>query len=71
MTKVMPKVLEELMRNNDVEFTCFTMDINMDWAFKIVKDVAFNIIKNHHPLPVGIIQSLVIGYSQDNTTNHL
>ncbi|KAL0919211.1 hypothetical protein M5K25_011294 [Dendrobium thyrsiflorum] len=44
LTTVMPKVLEEFMRNNVVEFTCFIADIFMAWALKIAKNVGLRTI---------------------------
>ncbi|KAL0919212.1 hypothetical protein M5K25_011295 [Dendrobium thyrsiflorum] len=39
LTTVMPNFLEELMRNNAVEFTYFIADIFMAWAFNIAKKI--------------------------------
>ncbi|XP_020580405.1 LOW QUALITY PROTEIN: UDP-glycosyltransferase 83A1-like [Phalaenopsis equestris] len=39
LMKVMPTLLEELIRDNGGEFTCFVADINMAWALKIGKNL--------------------------------
>ncbi|XP_020580408.1 UDP-glycosyltransferase 83A1-like [Phalaenopsis equestris] len=39
LMKVMPSLLEELIRDNGGEFTCFVADINMAWALKIGKNL--------------------------------